>query len=252
MTIGDQSRDSRPDIVLLHGWGSSPAVWHDVADRLAPEFRAHRPDFFAIDAQSIDGLSTLDAVTEALAKTSPRRAIVCGWSLGALIALNWALAYPDQVMRLVLIAATPRFVNNGRWQCGIDASVLDEFSAALAADCGGALRRFITLQAQGDAAANTVRLRLRECVDAHNSIGALLAGLQILKDTDLRERLPQVAQPVLLLHGTRDTVVPLAAAEFMARALPNATLKIFENAAHAPHVAGAPLVARYVTEFCRG
>ena len=39
---------------------------------------------------------------------------------------------------------------------------------------------------------------------------------------DLRSVLERIRQPVLVIHGARDAVVPLAAGEYLARALPNA------------------------------
>jgi pimeloyl-[acyl-carrier protein] methyl ester esterase len=67
---------------------------------------------------------------------------------------------------------------------------------------------------------------------------------------DLRKSLPRVAQPVLLLHGDRDSIVPLAAAEYLQRALTRARLDVFSGAAHAPFVAHAAGVAKRIAEFC--
>ena len=39
-----------------------------------------------------------------------------------------------------------------------------------------------------------------------------------------------------IIHGTADTIVPVTQAEMLAKALPNAALNIWEDAAHAPHL----------------
>ena len=49
---------------------------------------------------------------------------------------------------------------------------------------------------------------------------------------DLKDRLPEVTQPVLVLAGRYDRVCPAEASERMARLLPRAELHVFEESAH--------------------
>ena len=58
--------------------------------------------------------------------------------------------------------------------------------------------------------------------------------MDILLDTDLRTQLPRLEQPVLLIHGNRDTLAPADASRWMATQLPNARLHVIEGASHAP------------------
>ncbi|MCE9642273.1 MAG: pimeloyl-ACP methyl ester esterase BioH [Betaproteobacteria bacterium] len=241
---------SGPDLVLLHGWGMHAGVWDGIAALLALQFRVLSVELPG-RASPACAPYTLDAVAAALADICAPRATVCGWSLGGQIALRWAFMHPEQVERLVLIASTPRFVRGPDWNSGMEAAVFDAFAQDLAHDANGALQRFAILQAHGDADARNVSRRLRACLSARDT-AALAAGLQILKDTDLRADLPRIAQPALIVHGERDTVVPLAAGEYLERTLPQATLAVIAGAAHAPFVTQPQNVARRITEFCRG
>jgi pimeloyl-[acyl-carrier protein] methyl ester esterase len=63
---------------------------------------------------------------------------------------------------------------------------------------------------------------------------SLLASLELLAQTDLRRLLDAVHQPVLLIHGAADPLMPLAAAERLLLALPDARLDVFGGCAHAP------------------
>lgn len=65
--------------------------------------------------------------------------------------------------------------------------------------------------------------------------------------TDYSSRLSQVTTPTLVIHGTKDTGVPIARATAAARALPNARLVPVENAGHwvqrdSPAVVGDAMV----------
>ena len=254
MGLHVERNGSGPDLVLLHGWGMNSGVWDDVAAVLAQQFHVHSVDLPGHGGSDTCTPYELDAVTATLAAALPPQAIVCGWSLGGQVAINWALTRPGQVTRLVLIASTPRFVRGPGWDCGVDSAVLDDFARDLAHDWRIALRRFNELQAHGDIERRAVARRLHERILAHGEpvTAALAAGLHILRQTDLRANLAHIAQPVLILHGARDAVVPLAAGEYLQRTLPRATLDVFAHTGHAPVIAEPQRTARSIMEFCRG
>ena len=243
-----------PDLVLLHGWGTTARVWTELATHLEREFCVHRVDLPGYHSSRAITPYTLDAIVELLADTCAPRASVCGWSLGGQLAMRWALRSPGQVERLVLIASTPHFVSGPDWHSGIEPAVFEAFSQDLLRDPQETLRRFSSLQAQGDTDARTVSRRLRECLatERESNAAALASGLQILKNTDLRAELPGIAQPVLIVQGEQDSVVAPGAAENMQRMLPQAALAMIAGAAHAPFISQPQEIARRIMEFCLG
>ena len=64
--------------------------------------------------------------------------------------------------------------------------------------------------------------------------GAALKSLDTLASGDLRMLLPGIDMPVLLVHGSEDTVTMPAASLYMKEHLPRATLEIINGARHAP------------------
>jgi pimeloyl-ACP methyl ester carboxylesterase len=73
-------------------------------------------------------------------------------------------------------------------------------------------------------------------------------GLMIL-DIDLRPFLPRVRQPVLLLCGDCDTIVPRVCEEPLLEGLPNAARVEIPGCGHYPQYTHAPLVAELVRQF---
>jgi pimeloyl-[acyl-carrier protein] methyl ester esterase len=238
MTLHCEVSGSGPDLVLLHGWGMHAGIWTDLARELAPFFRVHAVDLPGYGSSATCDPYTLDQIAALLARQMPQRCLVCGWSLGGQVALAWAGLSPQQVERLALISTTPCFTRRSDWPHAMEEEVLHAFAQALRTDYAGTLKRFLSLQAAGDAHARQVAQRLKENLFARGDAdtGALDQGLAILLNADLRNRLSAVEQPTLVVHGDCDTLTPLAAGEYLSRSLANARLIRLRGAAHAPFV----------------
>lgn len=236
MSLHIETLGSGEDIVLLHGWGMHGGVWDGVRDALAEGHRVHVVDLPGMGWSAPCQPYDLSTITQVLAQAMPPRATLVGWSLGGQVAMQWALDHPQQVERLVLVGATPRFVNGGDWQCGVAAEVFNAFAAQVAADYHDTMTRFLGLQAFGGESSRGVMRELRERFFARPvPEGAVLqAALGILLETDLREALPALQQPTLLIHGNRDTLAPADASRWMATQLPDVQLRVIEGASHAP------------------
>jgi pimeloyl-[acyl-carrier protein] methyl ester esterase len=143
---------------------------------------------------------------------------------------------PERVTALVLVTATPRFVQAPDWPAAMPGATLDRFHDGLLADPPGTLHRFLALQVKGsDAARETLRLLRAELAQRPPPAPAALAvGLDLLRDGDLRARLPRLACPSLWLFGERDTLVPAAAAQGAAALLSGAPQTPAEEASPPP------------------
>ena len=237
------------DVVLLHGWGFSGAVWNDLARRLEPRFRVHAPDLPGYGAATTCAPYTLDTIAGAVASAAPRRCHVVGWSLGGEVALAWARRAPLQVRRLALIGTTPCFTRRPGWSCATAPAVLEEFARNLAEDRAGALTRFVGAQAKGDARARRFSGAQQRAIGRDAADATLAAGLTLLSRADLRSGLRAVTQPVLVLHGARDRIIPPAAGRWLATQLPDARYSVMRSCAHAPFLSQPGRVARTLRAF---
>lgn len=241
-------------LVCLPGWAMGPAAWSPLAGALpTARIDARALPLPADDATT--GNAALDAMADRLAPQLPVSADLCGWSLGAMLALALARRHPGRVARLVLIGATPRFTATDGWPHAMAPHTLAQFRAALADDAVATIKRFCALQAQGDVAGRPLARTLLEASLAADMPGALpqlAAGLHILASADLRESVPEVRQPVLLLHGERDALMPPAAARWLRDALPRAQCVCLPGRGHAPHLSDPGLVARRIAQWRAG
>lgn len=190
-------------------------------------------------------IDDFDAAVADVASRLQAGSTLCGWSLGAQLALAVAARFPDKVGKLVLIAGTASFVQRDGWPHGMPPAMLAEFSAGIAADAEAMLPRFVGGFNRGDAHAKAVTLELLQLADPRPAGTVLASGLRWLRDVDLRQAATQVKAPTLLINGSADPLMPLPAAEALAALIPGARLAVFADCAHAPFMsAPADFVAR--------
>lgn len=236
MSLHVETIGSGDDVVLIHGWGMHGGVWSDVRDALAARYRVHVVDLPGMGWSKACSPYDLQHLADVIAMELPERVAVFGWSLGGQVAMRLALDYPQRVEKLVLIGATPRFVNGPDWQSGVSSEVFNLFASQAAADYHDTMTRFLGLQAFGGESSRVLMRELRERFFArpvpHSAV--LQGALRILLESDLRSELPDLRQPTLLIHGNRDTLAPVDASRWMAAHLPHARLRVIEGASHAP------------------
>lgn len=244
----------KPALVLLHGWGAHRRVWDALAARLETDLQVITitPDLPGHGAAPAPTPYTIGQIIDQLADAAPAQCMVAGWSLGGQLALAWAQRHPRQVTRLLLLAATPRFVGTAGWPHGMASDVFDEFSAALRHDAAATLRRFLLLQARGDAQARAVarQLEMALALQPRPADAVLAQTLDWLRSTDLRAALPQIMQPALVIHGDCDPIAPPAAGEYLAAHLRHARLALLAGVAHVPFISVPDVICKLISEFC--
>ncbi len=242
MTLFSQTQGAGPDIVLLHGWGLHSGIWDAVATALATHNRVTCIDLPGHGHSAGTAMAEhLPAVAAQIAAIAPAPAVWIGWSLGGLLALQLALRAPAAVRGLVVVAGSPRFVRDSDWPHAVEDAVLQQFARSLDEDYAATLGRFLALQVRGSAEAGATLRALRARVLEQDSpqAAALRTGLKLLRESDLRARLQDIACPSQFIFGARDLLAPAALGEELARLMPAARCAVIEGAGHAPFVSHA-------------
>lgn len=238
MSLYIERQGQGPDLVLLHGWGLHGGIFANLVPQLSERFRLHRVDLPGHGRSAPHpSLADIHALASYLGKQLPSDAIWLGWSLGGRVALA-AAAQQLPIRALILVGSTPCFCQREDWPHGMPESELAQFRSALTQDYRATLQRFLALQSRGSSQGREELRQLRESLFAHGEPhpDALAMGLALLRDADLRNQLADIHIPTLVLHGQRDTLAPLAAAEYLARTLPLASLQVIDGAGHAPFI----------------
>ena len=234
-----ESVGSGPPLVLLHGWAMHSGLWGPLLAPLARRFRVHAVDLPGHGHSPLAEAFTLDTACAAVAAAIPvdrRPLTVVGWSLGGLVAMRWARQQPATIERLVLVATTPRFPSAPDWPHGVLPQTLAQFGDELHVAWKLTIQRFLALQLKGSERGRATLAALRHQIFARGepSAEALFGALDVIATTDLRAEVPDLAQPSLVISGSRDTLAPPAAGRWLADRLPDARFASIEGAAHVP------------------
>lgn len=240
-----------PNLVLLHGWAMHSEIWRNVRDQLAMRFRLHLVDLPGHGYSPACKPDTMQHLVKIVADNLPESSIVCGWSLGGQIAIELALLVPERIKQLVMISTTPCFAKRPDWQSGMEATTLQLFRQNLEQNYTATISRFLTLQLIGSNDSKSVLAQLHRNFFHYGQpdIDMLLAGLSILLTNDLRDKINQIKQPVLLLHGENDVITPVSAAKWMHKQIPHSKLTLFPHCGHAPFLSNPDQFIKAIYEL---
>ena len=243
-----------PDLVLLHGWGLHSIVWDDVMPGLLEHFRVTVVDLPGMGQSPLpNDPYTLDFLVGQVASVMPEKAHLMGWSLGGLVALRMASLMPERVRSVVSVATSPKFTRSDDWPAAMPGEILAKFAEIFDEDQEGTLIRFLALNCKGAVTQKDDIRKLRSILYFCGLPAgrALREGLNILRDTDLRDSLVEIARPTLMLFGEHDNLVPAAVMAEIEAIAPNVELALQQGVSHVPFVSAPDIFLQAVTDFYR-
>ena len=233
-------------LVLLHGWGFSQNIWATLLPELTPHFQVTVVDLPGHGKSSLLHSSPEKLVDQLIQRTPPG-AIWMGWSLGGMIALAVAKYHLTHIQQLLLVASTPKFLANSDWDHGIAPAVLERFSSQLKADPPATLSRFITLQAMGHKGTREILAHVQKHIPSHEGLNW---GLELLRTLDLRDHLTSITCPVNAIFGAKDTLIPIALADYLPQNYPNVSTHVLVEAGHMPFYSHPELFMQWLSNEC--
>lgn len=93
------------DYIYLHGLGQTADSWQPVLERLPTSEKGTCPDLPGLIKGKDATYCSLYAAVSQICDAAGDSLVLCGLSLGAVLALNYAIDHPEKVKALALIAA---------------------------------------------------------------------------------------------------------------------------------------------------
>jgi pimeloyl-ACP methyl ester carboxylesterase len=251
-----------PPIVFVHGLGGAWQNWLEQLPLLAESHRCIAVDLpgFGHSQMPAEKISisrygrTLDAVCEQM---NVDAACFVGNSMGGFVSAELAIAFPQRVERLGLVAAAGLSVEHQRNERAL--AVMRRMENVLTLYTGWLASRSDAVTRRGRLRKATLGLVARHPDRLHPALAAeqlrgsgkpgFIDAVDALTDYPIRDRLPDIGCPTLIVWGTDDRLVPLADAAEFERLIPDSRKIIFDDTGHVPMLERPDAFNKVLAEF---
>jgi aminoacrylate hydrolase len=172
------------------------------------------------------------------------RVTVLGESFGGLLVLAASLAHPALFERMILVNSFAAFPHRAKINLGVALYSVLPYSLLKAYRTKTAPHTLFSADVEEED-----RLSFREHT-RHVRPEGYLTRLRIIRETDLRTRLPEIKVPALVVAGTVDRLLnAVAAARVIVAGLPRSQLKLLEGTGHMALLSNRVYVRDWLREF---
>lgn len=249
--------EGKRTLVLGHGFGTDQGAWEKLRPWLEQHFEVISYDLAGCGPEGaerydFDRHSSMfgyaDDLTALLDELKIQKCLYMGHSMSGMIGAAAAVARPDLFERLVMIGASPCYINEDSYIGGFDLASLEALFAAMAANYQAWVIGFAPMVVGVDSA---------EAIDDFSR--GLFAmrpdiALQISRTiftSDLRSLMPHVCVPVHLIQTSNDVAVPQDVGRWLKQSLPDASLDVIDADGHLPHITSSADVRRIIEHKLR-
>jgi 3-oxoadipate enol-lactonase/4-carboxymuconolactone decarboxylase len=241
---------SAEPLILIHALGTDLRLWDEVVALLTPHTVIIRYDLRGHGLSSVppapysirDHADDLKALFDYL---ELRQAVVCGISVGGLIAMQFALDHPDCVTKLILCDTDAKISSPEFWDNRI-AAVRERGLDAISADI---LARWFAPEMKQKQPANWEGFRL---MLSRQNVEGYIGVCASLRDADLRGDVHRLRLPVFVVCGENDMATNPESAGRLAASIPDSRLMLIPECGHLPPVEQPETFAHHLLGFLRG
>jgi sigma-B regulation protein RsbQ len=250
--------DAAQSIIFVHGFGTDQTAWKDVAAEFLDDFRVvlfdnvgaghSLPEAF-IQERYLNLHSYAGDLLDICKALNLRDAIVVGHSAGAMISLLAVIKEPAFFARLILIGASPRYLDDGAYQGGFTEKDLNDLYRAVTTGYADWADHFAPLaMANGDQP--NLALRFAATIKSIPADRALTILCSIFQ-SDHRADLAKLDKPTLLIHTKEDVAVPPEVARYLQQSIRGSRLVVIDATGHLPHLSAPFEVIGAMRDFVR-
>jgi len=248
-------------VILIHGLGGSVEGWTYTMPALGRSHRVIAVDMIGCGRsdkpKAYYGLELLSSFVKAfMDRMGVARAHLMGLSLGGAVAVKTAMRWPERVGRLVLVSSA----GLGRQGCmGLRLATVGGLGELLThtsrTGAGTFLRNAVhdpTLVTKAWMDCTYQLARLPGAQQAYLTTLRSIADCRGMKPSvlaDLHRGMQALAQPVMVVWGRQDRILPSSHVEVAARLIPHARTHVFERCGHLPPLEHPAAFNAMVGEF---
>jgi sigma-B regulation protein RsbQ len=243
-------------LVFAHGYGTSQVMWRDVASRFGAD---HSVVLFDLVGSGASDLGAYDRarygslrgyasdLIEILDALELDEVTYVGHSASAMIGVLAANQAPERFTRLVLVGGSACYVNHPDYVGGFERHDIDELLDSLEANYPAWARAMAPVVMATANRGDLDRELTASFVSADAEIARHFGRVTFLADH--RSDVRAVSVPTLILQSTADPMVPLTAAQYLARSIRGSQLVEMQTTGHFPHMSDPAAIEHHLRPF---
>lgn len=242
-------------LVFLHGFGCDRDIWRFVSPAFEADCRTlvydHAGCGRAVPAWSPQRHASLEGYAEDLVELIDdagfSRVVCVAHSIGGVMALMAAEQRPERFEHVLLLAPSPRFINDPPgYVGGFERADLDEMFQLMESNHFG-WAHFLAPLAIGEGNPHSLVQQFEAGLCAlEPRIARHFARLAFL--VDARELMSRARVPTTIVQTLRDSIAPRAVGQWLHRHMPGSRLREIDIAGHCPHVSHPGLTIELIRE----
>jgi sigma-B regulation protein RsbQ len=243
-------------VVLAHGFGCDQNMWRLTVPALAESYRVVLFDYVGagrsdLAAFSEERYATLDGyardVVEVCEALDLRDAVFVGHSVSAMIGVLAAAMVPERIGALVMVAPSPRYIDEAGYRGGFSAEDIDELLESLESNyLGWSATMAPVIMGNADRPELGEELTKSFCA-TDPDMARVFARTTFLSDS--RKDLKAVTVPTLILECTDDVIAPREVGAFVHRTIAGSELVTLDATGHCPHLSAPEATNEAITAF---
>ncbi|WCJ31346.1 alpha/beta-Hydrolases superfamily protein [Euphorbia peplus] len=218
-------------LVLAHGFGTDQSVWKHLVPHLVDDFKVILYDNMGAEELQVQSC------------------VLVGHSVSGMVGAIASISRPDLFSKIILLSASPRYLNDVDYYGGFDREDLNQLFEAMQSNYKAWCSGFAPLAVGGDMDSVAIQEFSRTLFNMRPDIALCVA--QTIFQSDMRHILDLVTVPCHILQSGKDLAVPVVVSEYLNKHLGGESIvEVVSTDGHLPQLSSPdiwiPVLLRHI------
>lgn len=237
----------KPTMIFCNGFGCNQHIWRHMMPALAADYQLVMFDHVGsgdsdLSAYKPDKYATLNGYAQDIVEICQvldlQQTIIVAHSVGSMIALLAASQAPAHFSKLIMVAPSPCYINDGDYYGGFEREDVEQLLGLMETDYDSWANLFAQLLMGPCNTASLSQEMAGYFCQTNTTVAKQFARVAFLADN--RAEVPYMQLPTLILQCSQDVAAPAEVGAYLHQHLPQSTLVNLQAMGHCPHLS-APL-----------
>lgn len=248
--------DATETLIFAHGFGTDKTAWDTVKEAFKDEYKLVLYDNVGAGLSDPNEFSPLkygnlgsyaDDLLTIIKGLKLSNVTIIAHSVSSMISLLAAVKAPEYFSKLIMVGASPRYIDDVNYTGGFNQDALDSMYENMTNNYYAWVSGF-SAAAMGNPDKPELGESFARTLSAIRPDIALSVA-KVIFQSDIRTELTKLEKPTLLIQAEEDIAVPAAVAEYLHQNISNSSLKYVSAKGHFPHISAPGEVIGAIKAF---